>query len=454
MYVRDYEKDKEALRKIILGPSYTDKLIKIAHREEVTFKIDLNEVEKEDSELCDAIINNTKRYVKICCSIVDEILPDFRTGPVQNKDTFDVFIEHRLHAEQRRRQETGNGLAINEANFVSKYPPELMRRYELVFEPLTLHKPIPVRQVKAKHVGKFVTVSGIVTRVQEVKPRVLVATYTCDSCAAETYQPIESDSFMPLERCQSEECKANRMTGRLYQQIRGSKFVKFQKLRIQEHSRDVPVGNIPRSLEVCCRGEMTRLALPGDHVHISGIFLPSPHHSGPRNMMGGLLCDTYLEAHRITITNKSDEEEDDEMTDEEFVEYIQRENININRLANSIAPEIYGHLDLKKALLLLLVGGVDRNTNGMKIRGAINICLMGDPGVAKSQLLGFIGMSLLYLSTFRCLIYVHFVYPRPHCTSKSVHHWSRLFWRWFNCCCPERSYYWGVYSRGRCFSSR
>ena len=60
------------------------------------------------------------------------------------------------------------------------------------------------------------------------------------------------------------------------------------------------------------------------------------------------------------------------------------------KLAVSIAPEIYGHEDVKKALLLLLVGGIDRKPNGMKIRGSINICLMGDPGVAKSQLLKFI----------------------------------------------------------------
>lgn len=68
---------------------------------------------------------------------------------------------------------------------------------------------------------------------------------------------------------------------------------------------------------------------------------------------------------------------------------------SLDSIVASLAPEIYGHVDIKKALLLLLVGGVDKRPNGMKIRGNINICLMGDPGVAKSQLLGYISRLAL-----------------------------------------------------------
>ena len=124
----------------------------------------------------------------------------------------------------------------------------------MYFKPQSNAKAVHVRDVKAKDIGKLVTITGIVTRTGEVKPMLVVATYTCDTCAAETYQPIGSQSFMPLERCQSDECKASRANGRLHLQTRGSKFVKFQEMRIQEHSQHVPIGNLPRSINVIAKG--------------------------------------------------------------------------------------------------------------------------------------------------------------------------------------------------------
>ncbi|KAF8789034.1 DNA replication licensing factor mcm7-B like protein [Argiope bruennichi] len=142
-------------------------------------------------------------------------------------------------------------------------------------------------------------------------------------------------------------------------------------------------------MTVHAKGELTRLLLPGDHCSITGVYLPIVR-TGFRQIAQGLLADTFLEAHRIVKMNKTEDDEsnEQEMSQAEAEEI--RNTYNYDMMATSIAPEIFGHHDVKKALLLLLVGGVDRNPNGMKIRGNINICLMGDPGVAKSQLLSYI----------------------------------------------------------------
>jgi Mg-chelatase subunit ChlI len=71
-----------------------------------------------------------------------------------------------------------------------------------------------------------------------------------------------------------------------------------------------------------------------------------------------------------------------------MVHDLLREGNVYSRLASSIAPEIWGHEDIKKVLLLQMVGGAGLNlSDGIKIRGDVHVCLMGDPGVAKSQLL-------------------------------------------------------------------
>lgn len=151
----------------------------------------------------------------------------------------------------------------------------------------------------------------------------------------------------------------------------------------------VPVGHMPHSMTIFCRGECTRRALPGDHLIVTGIFLPLMK-TGYRQVQGGLLSDTYLEAHQVVSINRAAEEEaaTASLTHDELAVLTQDDIYT--KLAMSLAPEIYGNLDIKKALLLLLVGGADRRPEGIKIRGDIHMCMVGDPGVAKSQLLGFI----------------------------------------------------------------
>lgn len=394
MTAKDYATDRDKIKSFLIdfySPDqkgkkdfvYSKQLVHIAHREQVALTIDLDDVQQFDSGLAEAVVQNARRYANLFSDVVYEMLPDFKQKDVIAKDALDVYIEHRMLMEARTHQP---GDVRDPRN---KYPPELMRRYEVYFKLPSDTKAMSVRDVKASSIGKLVMVKGIVTRCTEVKPMMCVATYTCDQCGAETYQPINSPTFMPLLMCPSEDCRVNRSGGRLYLQTRGSKFMKFQEIKIQEHSDQVPVGNIPRTMTVFVRGELTRLSQPGDHISITGIFLPLLR-SGFRQIQGGLLSDTYLDAHRITKMNKMEDDELDEAEiEKDELHGVTEENF-YDKLAASIAPEIYGHEDVKKALLLLLVGGVDRIPNGMKIRGNINICLMGDPGVAKSQLLSYI----------------------------------------------------------------
>uniref|UniRef100_A0A0B6ZXU6 DNA replication licensing factor MCM7 n=1 Tax=Arion vulgaris TaxID=1028688 RepID=A0A0B6ZXU6_9EUPU len=382
-FLKEYYKDNDDGGKDFV---YAAQLTKIAHREQVAITIEVDDVADYDPDLGESILENARRYVQIFGDAVYELLPDYKQKEVQNRDALDVYIEHRLLMEQRNHPSSEQEATRDPRN---RYPPELIRRFEIYFKAPSDQKYAAIREIKAINIGKLVSVKGIVTRATEVKPMMTVATYTCDTCGNETYQPISSTAFMPLLMCPSQACTTNKSGGRLYLQTRGSKFVKFQEIKMQEHSDQVPVGNIPRSMTVYCRGETTRKAQPGDHISVTGIFLPLMR-QGFQQIAQGLLSETFLEAHRVIQMNKTEDDLTDsrDLTPEELK--LVAEDDFYDKLSSSIAPEIYGHADVKKALLLLLVGGMDRSPKGMKIRGSINICLMGDPGVAKSQLLSYI----------------------------------------------------------------
>jgi len=247
-----------------------------------------------------------------------------------------------------------------------------------------------MRRLKSDLIGSTVTIKAIVVRVTEIKPFLKVASYSCDVCGNEVYQTISDRVFLPLVDCPSTKCKNNQTRGKLNQLCRGSKFVNFQEIMVQEPTHQVPTGHVPRSSVVICLGETVGQCAPGDTVTIHGIFLPS--NLGKNKTMMKLLHDTHIEAFKIIKEKLSYKETE---LNEDFMEKIEKQRIKTpdlySALTKSIAPEIFGLEEVKKALLLLLVGGVSKTMkDGMKIRGNINVLLMGDPGVAKSQLLKFI----------------------------------------------------------------
>ncbi|RDL40033.1 DNA helicase [Venustampulla echinocandica] len=380
---------------------YLDLLQKVADRYEDEITIDLDDVAKADQQLeangtpmklIESIETNAKHYLDIMAKAVDAIMPEPTRDINYKDDVLDTLMTQRTARNNAlmRAAADQTDLTVEPELF----PAELTRRYTLNFKPRTSEgeplKALAVRQVRGEHLGHLITVRGITTRVSDVKPTVEVNAYTCERCGCEIFQPVNSKTFGPLVECPSQDCTTNQTKGQLVHSTRASKFQPFQEVKIQEMAEQVPVGHIPRMLTILCHGALVRRINPGDVVDVAGIFLPTPY-TGFKAIRAGLLTDTYLEAQHITQHKKAYE---DLAMDSRVFNRIEQQLSSGNiyeTLAKSIAPEIYGHLDVKKALLLLLVGGVTKVMgDGMRIRGDINVCLMGDPGVAKSQLLKYI----------------------------------------------------------------
>ena len=408
-------------------------------------EVPLQEIQKWDpiqgAPLVERATNNTHRYAQLFAQVLDAHIASLEITnheSHQHLDSIDILHEQRLQQQERRRQQEqllqneneqeGNLAAENAMRtqgVTDEFPPVLMRRYELRILPVgrdgnvapfdkmykgqtgfmdqleTSNKMLQgasLRHVRSHNMGKLVTIKGMIVRASDVKPCCVVATYTCDNCGGEIYQVVQNKrEFMPMRICPSAVCRRQgSVKDTMHLQTRGSKFEKFQDLKIQELPSQVPMGHVPRSMSVHCRGEMTRLATPGDVVTIDGIFLPQRiAEAGYRALKAGLISTTFLEAQNIVVHKKSYDDSIVDSLSEEAKTKLDEEIMNIatgedpvGQLSASIAPEIYGHEDIKRALLLQLVSGCTRRLpDGMRIRGDINICLMGDPGVAKSQLL-------------------------------------------------------------------
>ncbi len=88
--------------------------------------------------------------------------------------------------------------------------------------------------MSGKDVGHLVTVKGMIIRVNDVKPFLLVAGYTCEICDGEVFQEVTKKAYTPLVECPSERCKKNKTKGRLLMQTKSCKFLPFQEVKMQE----------------------------------------------------------------------------------------------------------------------------------------------------------------------------------------------------------------------------
>ncbi|CAE8621802.1 unnamed protein product [Polarella glacialis] len=268
-------------------------------------------------------------------------------------------------------------------------PPRLKNSWDVRFKPRASGKALKLREIKADFVGALVQLDCLVVRVSQVKPKVEVVTYHCEICGSEVFQTVEGERYTPPKECPSQRCRDNKQSGKLRCNIRTCAFTRYQEMKVQEMSEHVPVGGVPRSINVVMSGDLTRIVLPGDAITLCGVYSPSQLPSHILRQKGGTMQEMYIEAHNITKhkTGYRETAEDEDVLDRRISEARSKGSL-YEAASRSIAPEIFGHGDVKKALLLVLIGTFTKTMkDGLKIRGDIHSLLMGDPGVAKSQLL-------------------------------------------------------------------
>jgi DNA replication licensing factor MCM7 len=235
--------------------------------------------------------------------------------------------------------------------------------------------PMSIRDIDANYIGKLVKFDAIVVLASSVNHRIVVATYTCDICGFEFNQEVNTDNFMLIAVCPSVDCSVNKSGGLLNHHTRKSKFIDFQCIKLREHTNRI-AGGAARSYNVIFQGGQTNRAQIGTHVIISGVLLPSVHNE--------LNTSTFIRAYGITTVT----EVDFKLFTPDEIKLLSCEDI-YTQLAASILPELTGMLDIKKSLILLLVGGVDKNID-ITMRGIMHMALIGDPGLGKSMLLTYI----------------------------------------------------------------
>ena len=247
---------------------------------------------------------------------------------------------------------------------------------------------IEIRKLRAKHLGTFVSIEGLVRKATEVRPRVTIAEFECVRCGHRIVIEQEGMQFHEPLECSKDDGGCGRGTGSTKFRLLTdpSKFVDTQKIEIQEPPEGLRGGSQPERLTGYIEDDLSGKISPGDRVNINGILRSQQKGTQVKST----LFEIHLDINAIEFEEKEYEEvlitPEDELKIREFAEAPDA----MDRIIASISPTIYGYDQEKEALALQLFGGVSKTMDdGTRIRGDIHIALIGDPGTAKSQILRY-----------------------------------------------------------------
>ena len=239
-----------------------------------------------------------------------------------------------------------------------------------------------IRSLRTLHLNQLIRTRGVITSTTSVLPQLRVIKYDCNKCGyllgpfVQNQDQEIKPGFCP--ECQSQGPFSLNMEETIYQN--------YQRITLQESPGNISAGRIPRSKNCILLGDLCDNCKPGDEIELTGIYTNS--YDGSLNISHGFpVFSTVIIANHIL--KKGDLSSSSCLTDEDIKKIVKlSEDYRIaDRIIASIAPSIYGHYDVKRAIALSLFGGERKNPGEKhRVRGDINLLICGDPGKLNSAL--------------------------------------------------------------------
>lgn len=261
--------------------------------------------------------------------------------------------------------------------------PKEVTRFRLRFKNTPQNSQYTIRNIRSAQIGKLISIEGLVRQKSDVRPLVVSSRFECPNCGNVISMLQLESSFKEPSRCG---CGRKGKFRLLYKEL-----VDAQRLVIEEIPESLEGGEQPKRVSVFLKEDLVsplseRKTNPGNKIRLTGIVkeIPISLKTGGRSTTSDLI----IEGNYVESVQEDFYEVEINPEEEKQIRDLAADPLIYEKLIASISPSIFGYERIKEALLLQLLGGVQkRRSDGLVSRGDIHVLLVGDPGSGKSQLL-------------------------------------------------------------------
>lgn len=242
---------------------------------------------------------------------------------------------------------------------------------------------VAVSDIRSKHLNTFVQVEGMVRQKSDVRPKMTSSRFECPGCGNVL-------NVLQLDRKMKEPVKCGCGRKGKFRMV-SKEMVDAQSMTVEESAEDVEGGAQPKRMKLLLQRDLVspfsdRRSSPGTRVAVTGVLKEMPIFL--RSGAQATNFDIYLEVNHLVPLKEEFTSLTFTKEDEDEIRELAASDDLLRQLVRSVAPNIYGHDEIKEALLYQMTGGVRKEREaGAPVRGDIHVLLMGDPGAAKSQML-------------------------------------------------------------------